>query len=223
MSDNPQKPMLQMFVLPALFICYMAFVVSCSEAQEHTAPAVYPQDSASVMVSHGINMQISDSGVIKYSVVAEQWDVNTARQPSRWEFTKGIYFEQFDEQFRVQANIQADTAWYYDQQRLWHLRGRVSIHNDNGLVYTSDELYWDGLKHEFYSNVFSRVVTPERTMEGTYFRSDEQMNHYVVSNSRGSFVASDIEDSDGAHSDASSPTGDNTENMPPREAPTRQR
>ena len=49
------------------------------------------------------------------------------------------------------------------------------------------------MKHEFYSNVFSRVVTPERTLEGSYFRSDEQVTHYLVTNSKGSFVASDIE------------------------------
>ncbi len=148
----------------------------------------------SMMTSYGVNTLISDSGVIKYRIVTEQWDVNTVRQPPRWEFMKGIFFEQFDERFHVQAYIQADTAWYFDQQRLWKLRGRVSLRNINGLIYTSEELYWDGIKHEFYSTVFSRVVTPERTMEGSYFRSDEQMNHYFISNSKGSFLASDFED-----------------------------
>ncbi len=106
---------------------------------------------------------------------------------------KGIFFEQFDEQFHVQGYIQADTAWYYDQQRLWKLRGRVNLRNSNGLIYTSEELYWDGMRHEFYSTVFSRVITPERTMEGTYFRSDEKMDHYLVTNSKGSFIASDFD------------------------------
>jgi len=181
-------------VLMALsFILYhLLFSLACSEAQEHTARAVNPEDSASVMTTYGVNMLISDSGVIKYRIVTERWEVNNVRQPSRWEFMKGIFFEQFDEQFHVQAHIQADTAWYYDQQRLWHLRGRVNIRNNNGLVYTSEELYWDGMKHEFYSTVFSRVVTPERTMEGSYFRSDEKMNHYLVTNSKGSFLASDM-------------------------------
>ena len=179
-----------------LFFFFYSFIFlffSCSEAQEHIAAAVNPEDSTSVMTTYGVNTLISDSGVIKYRIVTERWDVNTVRHPSRWEFIKGIFFEQFDEQFHVQAYIQADTAWYFDQMRLWLLRGRVSIRNVKGLVYTSEELYWDGIKHEFYSTVFSRVVTPERTMEGTYFRSDEKMEHYVVSNSVGSFVASDME------------------------------
>ena len=177
----------------AVVLFHVMLASSCSEAQEHTAAAILPEDSVSMMTSYGVNTLISDSGVIKYRIITERWDVNTVRQPSRWEFMKGIFFEQFDEQFHVQAYIQADTAWYFDQLRLWKLRGRVNIRNVNGLIYKSEELYWDGLKHEFYSNVFSRVVTPERTLEGTYFRSDEQMNHYLVSNSKGSFIAEDID------------------------------
>ena len=181
-------------VTVAAFLFFLLLSIgSCSEAQEHTAGAINPEDSVSVMTSYGVNTLISDSGVIKYRIVTERWDVNTVRQPSRWEFMKGIFFEQFDEQFHVQAYIQADTAWYFDRERLWKLRGRVNIRNMKGLVYTSEELFWDGIKHEFYSTVFSRVVTPERTMEGTYFRSDESMEHYLVTNSKGSFMASDME------------------------------
>lgn len=179
----------------ALGLTLMSFV-SCNQPHEHTAAAIDPADSVPMMTSYGVNTLISDSGVIKYRIVTERWEVNNTRQPSRWEFMKGVFFEQFDEQFHVQAYIQADTAWYFDQQRLWKLRGRVNVRNIDGLIYTSEELYWDGIRHEFYSYVFSRLVTPERTLEGTYFRSDEQMNHYEVSNSKGSFLASDFEDSE---------------------------
>ena len=55
---------------------------------------------------------------------------------------------------------------------------------------------WDGLKHELYSNVFSKVTTPERTLQGTYFRSDERMTHYTVSNSKGSFTTESMEEKD---------------------------
>ena len=170
--------------------------VACTEPVEHTAPAIHDRDSASVMTSYGVNTLISDSGVIKYKIVTERWDVNTIKQPSCWTFEKGVFFEQFDEQFHVQAYVQADTAWYYDQKKLWKLRGRVRIRNVNGLVYESQELYWDGLKHELYSNVFSKVTTPERTLQGTYFLSDERMSHYTVSNSKGSFTTEDMEKKD---------------------------
>jgi LPS export ABC transporter protein LptC len=179
----------------AIAAAHMA-MTACEQAQEHTAPAVHDRDSASMMISYGVNTLISDSGVIKYKIVTERWDVNTVKNPTRWTFEKGVFFEQFDQQFHVEAYVQADTAWYFDQQKLWKLRGRVRIRNINGLIYESEELYWDGLKHELYSNVFSKVTTPERTMQGTYFRSDEHMRHYIVSNSKGSFTTADLENDD---------------------------
>ena len=156
-----------------------------------------------------MNTLISDSGVIKYRIVTERWDVNTIRMPNRWEFMKGVFFEQFDEQFHVQAYIQADTAWYYDKLKLWKLRGRVRIRNNNGLLYRSEELYWDGIRHELYSYVFSRVTSPERTLQGTYFRSDERMTKYTVSNSKGSFIPGDAND------DSSSAQEDTTQTQAP--------
>ena len=112
------------------------------------------------------------------------------------------------------------------------MRGRVSIRNVNGLVFNSEELFWDGIKHEFYSYKFSRIVTPERTLEGTYFRSDEHMTHYEVSNSEGSFQSEDF-DSQPAENGQPTPNGqaipvnnqqtnaDTVKQVPVRQAATR--
>lgn len=167
-------------------------LASCEEQKEHTAPAIHDRDSVSMMTSYGVNTLISDSGVIKYRIVAERWEVNTVRNPLRWIFEKGLFFEQFDEKFHVQSYIQCDTAYYYDQKRLWELRSRVSILTKDGLRFTSQQLFWDETNHELYSHVHSKLVTPERTLEGSYFRSDERMTKYYVSNSRGSFEKGDI-------------------------------
>lgn len=172
--------------------CLLCVMASCQEAVEHTAPAIRDRDSVAVMTSYGVNTLISDSGVIKYRIVTERWEVNQNRNPSRWIFDKGLFLEQFDEKFHVQGYIQCDTAYYYDKQRLWELRSRVRILTKDGLRFMSQQLYWDELKHELYSYVFSRLITPERTLQGTYFRSDERMTHYLVTNSRGSFERSDF-------------------------------
>ena len=197
------------------FLSFPFLFVACSEQQEHIAPPIYDRDSASMMTSYGINTLISDSGVIKYKIVTERWDVNTVKNPPRWTFEKGIFLEQFDEKFHVEGYINADSAWYYDQQKLWKLRGRVHIRNVNGLVFDSEELFWDGVKHEFYSHKFSKVVTPERTLQGTYFRSDEHMAHYEVSNSVGSFQSEDME----SDQNQNAAPADSTQPAPPQRQP----
>lgn len=170
-------------------------LLACEDQHEHTAPAIHARDSVAVMVSYGVNTLISDSGIAKYRIVTEQWDVNTNLNPSRWLFNKGIFLQQFDEKFHVQAYIQCDTAYYYDQLKLWELRSRVRILTKDGLHFSSNQLFWDENKHELYSHVFSRLVTPERTLQGAYFRSDEKMTKYYVSNTKGSFIRGDLDGS----------------------------
>lgn len=181
---------------PFILVLVLVFL-ACQERQEHIAPAVNPKDSVSTMVTYGVNMLVSDSGMMKYRIVAECWEVNQAKNPSRWIFEKGLFLEQFDPKFHVEAYIQCDTAYYFDQEKLWELRGRVRVRNIEGLHFSSEELFWDQNKHELYSYKYSRLVTPDREMEGTYFRSDERMTKYTITNSKGSFVKGGVVESEG--------------------------
>ena len=170
----------------------LLLAVSCSQEKEHTAPAINPKDSVSLMTSFGVNTLISDSGVMKYRIVTEKWEVNEVRNPSRWMFERGLFLEQFDERFHVQAYIQCDTAYYYDKSKVWELRGRVRIRTLDGVRFSSEELFWDQNRHELYSNKFSRVVSPDRELQGAYLRSDERMTHYFISNTKGSFLKGNV-------------------------------
>lgn len=177
-----------------LLLMLSAFVVffSCSQEKEHTAPAINPRDSVSMMTSYGVNTLISDSGVMKYRIIAEKWEVNEVRNPSRWIFERGIFLEQFDDKFHIEAFIQCDTAYYFDKDKIWELRGRVKVRTADGLRFSSEELFWNQNRHELYSHKFSRLITPDRELQGSYFKSDEKLTHYYISNTKGSFVKDDM-------------------------------
>lgn len=194
-------------------------LAACQNPVEHTAPAIHDRDSVAMMTSYGVNTLISDSGVIKYRIVTERWEVNTNRVPSRWIFDKGMLLEQFDEKFHINSYIQCDTAYYFDQERVWKLYGRVRILTKDGLRFTSEQLTWDENRHELSSNVFSKLVTPERTLQGSYFWSDERMTRYFVSNSKGSFEKGDF---GGGGSSSSASSSDST-SAPMRQPATPQR
>lgn len=194
-------------------------LAACQNPVEHTAPAIHDRDSVAMMTSYGVNTLISDSGVIKYRIVTERWEVNTNRVPSRWIFDKGMLLEQFDEKFHINSYIQCDTAYYFDQERVWKLYGRVRILTKDGLRFTSEQLTWDENKHELSSYVFSKLVTQERTLQGSYFWSDERMTRYFVSNSKGSFEKGDF---GGGGSSSSTSSSDST-SAPMRQPATPQR
>ncbi|MCF0203115.1 MAG: LPS export ABC transporter periplasmic protein LptC [Bacteroidaceae bacterium] len=185
--------------LPFILV-FLVLFMACEKQADHSAAAVNDKDSASMMVSWGINTLISDSGVIRYRMVTERWEVNTVKNPTFWYFDKGLFLEQFDEKFKVQAFIECDTAWYFDQQKLWELRGNVKIRTTDGTRFASEELYWNQLTRKIYSNKYSWLKTPEYEMEGTYFESDEpdnfgRLNHYKIDNSKGFFRSSDVHNS----------------------------
>ena len=120
---------------------------------EHTAEAVRAEDSLPFMHARGINTLISDSGLIRYRMVAEEWDIYTpeAGGLSTWKFMKGLLMERFDEKFHVDLYVQSDTA-YLHQQYLWELRGRVVIRNIKNEVFRTEELLWDMDRHEMRSH-----------------------------------------------------------------------
>lgn len=183
--------------LYSLFIGLVLFIVSCviascTEEREHTAPAIHDRDSVPVMTTYGVNTLISDSGVIKYRIVTEQWDINQNKDnSSRWTFNKGILLTQFDLKKHVVGYIQCDSAVYSDRDRRWQLHGRVRILTAQGLSFYSNELYWDERNHEMWSYTYSHLKTPDKELEGNWFHSDEQMTNYEIRQTKGWGIFSD--------------------------------
>lgn len=188
----PQK-WLMVNVLMTALLCVI-ITCSCGDSKPPSAAAVRQRDSLSMMTSYGVSKLISDSGLIRYKVVAEEWRVYDRTNPPRHSFPKGLLLERFNQQFHIEMYITADTAYWYNQN-LWELRGRVRVWNLDGTVFDSQVLYWDMGKHEFYSNVWSHLKTPDKEVEGTSFISDEQMRHYTINNSRAVFpIPSEADD-----------------------------
>lgn len=157
------------------------FSFSCTGENTNHAPAINEKDSLPFMQSWGISTLISDSGIIRYKITAEEWNIYNTTNPPRWAFVKGILLEKFDSTFHIDWFVQSDTAYCHNQQ-LWELRGRVVIRNQEGTVFTSEELFWDMDRREMYSNMFMTIRKPDEFLQGYNFRSNEQMTRYSVSN-----------------------------------------
>lgn len=178
-----------------IHIFYISFVVGlllmaggCSEPVEHTAPAVRDKDSVAMMVTYGVNSIVSDSGVPRYRIITERWEVNMTVNRQMNRFLKGAFLLIYDDKFGVAGTVQADTAYYYIKEKLWELRGRVRTHFMNpDRTYRSEELFWNMDKHEYYGNRPFKVVTPDMAIDGDRFTCDEKMTKYHVWNTNGEF------------------------------------
>lgn len=159
--------------------------LACGTEAPPTSDSIANRDSSAVMVTWGCSKMISDSGVMRYKVIAEKWEVFDKTTPTRHAFEKGIFIERFNDHFKVDLHITADTAYWYDQN-LWQLRGRVVMNNlKEQTLFKTEELWWDTGAHEFYSSAYMNIFTPDRHLEGYDFRSNESMTLYSVNQPKG--------------------------------------
>ena len=173
-------------LLPLTLILTLV-LLSCNEDEGNYAPAIEMRDSLPILKSRGVSTLISDSGIIRYKIIAEEWYIYDRRNPSFWAFEKGLFLQQFDEQYHVKAFVNADTAYYYDRQELWELRGRVLVKNLKGETFKTSLLYWDQRKHELYSDQYMEIKGETQELSGYDFRSDERMTRYSIHSSKGAF------------------------------------
>lgn len=161
--------------------------LSCEGKKKTLGEAITERDSLPVMKTVGVTTLISDSGVIRYRVNTKEWLIYDRKKPSYWAFEKGVYLEQFDSVFHVEASIKSDTAYYYDKERLWKLIGHVDIQNRKGERFNTELLYWNQASQKVYTDKFIRIQQPDRIIHSYGFDSNEQLTVYTFRNVDGIF------------------------------------
>lgn len=161
--------------------------VSCSGGKEPVTDAITNRDSVPVMVTRDVSTYISDSGVVRYKIITDEWRVYDRLAPSMWTFEQGIYLEKFNNDLSIEAVIIADTAYYYDKQELWELRGNVHIENEQDEEFDTQLLFWDQKTKRVYSDLYIRIRQQKRIITGIGFTSNQDFTRYTIKNTQGIF------------------------------------
>ena len=149
--------------------------------------AITNRDSVPIMVTRDVSTYVSDSGVVRYKIITEEWKVFDRLDPSRWAFEKGIYLEKFDNKLVIDATIEADTAYYYDKEELWELRGNVHIENEQDEQFDTQLLFWNQKTKMVYSDQYIHIRQQKRIITGHGFTSNQNFTDYTIKQTQGIF------------------------------------
>lgn len=166
-------------------------IPSCTSDDKDKGPVLDHRDSLPTLRTYGVSTLISDSGIVRYKIIAETWDVYDHATPQRWTFINGLFVEKFDADNHVEAYVTADTAYHYPDERVWELRGRVVVKNLKGETFRTSLLYWDMAQHRMHSPAYMEINGIEQQLSGYDFSSDEQMTDYIIHGSSGAFPVSE--------------------------------
>lgn len=165
----------------------MLFLLSACRDKQPMTGAITNRDSVPVMTTRDVSSYVSDSGVVRYKIITEEWKVFDRLDPSRWSFERGIYLERFDDSLNIEAIIQADTAYYYDKEELWELRGDVHIENIQDEQFDTQLLFWNQKKKRVYSDQYIRIRQQKRIITGVGFTSNQEFTDYIIKQTQGIF------------------------------------
>lgn len=160
-------------------------MVGCSK-DKTIASVTLDTDALPAIHAEGISSLISDSGITRYRLQTEVWNMYEGSEPY-WHFPEGIYLEQFDSLFNVIGNIKADTAYFFEKPELWQLIGNVFIQNLEGHTFETSELFWSqkepaSSRNSIYTDQYIRIDQGDRIITGEGLRSNQSMSSYYIVN-----------------------------------------
>jgi len=172
--------------IPSCLIC-LTFIASCSNDKPDKIGAIVDRTKLPRQHVTDFTTIISDSGITRYRISASRWDFyDKAIQPYQ-EFPDGIYLEKFDENMKVDANIQSNYARFNENDQIWELRGKVRAMNLQGELFETQQLFWNQRQARFYSDSLIKITQATRLIIGTGFESNESMTRYIIKKTQGIF------------------------------------
>lgn len=162
-------------------IVFFTVLISCNNEKKEYVDIPFDVETVPSMATDSVTELISDSGMIRYKMITDKWLVFDNSSDPYWYFPEGLYLEQFDTAFQIQATLKADTAWNYTQRKLWKLKGNVFVRNNKDETFASEEIFWNEKTRKVYSDKYIEINKPgELMLKGHGFESNQEMTEYRI-------------------------------------------
>ena len=91
---------------------FLCALVSCGGEKKEIVDVGFDPNNSYTMKATQIVTMVSDSGITRYKVVTAEWLMFDEAEEPYWFFPEKVHLEKFDSLFRVEASVDADTAYY---------------------------------------------------------------------------------------------------------------
>lgn len=186
---------LNTYITVAFLATVMFVFISCSSRIESTEELSNSRDSIPLIHAWDVSTVISDSGITRYRVETPEWLVFEKAAEPYWDFPHGIHLEKFDENLNVYANVDADTAVYYNKKEMWILSGNVKAMNLDGEKFESEKLFVEQRNDRIYTDRFVTITQKDRIINGIGLESNQKLTKYTILEPQGIIPIDEVSDS----------------------------
>lgn len=174
------------FFLKGIVVVYSATMLfSCGNRSE-AIKDIPVRDTLPVEEAHDITMYYSDSGMIKAKMTAPLMrryeDIN---RRSVLKLSEGLKVVFYDSVQQPETTLTAKYGERIDELQRIEVKYDVVVLTADSKKLYSNHLIWDERLHKIYSDVFVKIITPDKIIWGDGFESDERFEQYHIIRPKG--------------------------------------
>ena len=195
---SPLAPLLQ----TALALLAILAVAACSKERVETKSLNVNIDSLYTARMIKLNTLISDSGMIRYRMIAPVLLIYERPERNEWVFPQGLILRPYDTVSGNKVFIKADSAIRSTATEEWALIGHVQVQGPEGQRLNTHRLFWQRDQRRLYSHDTTYFFTQGRELRGSSFEATDDLSWYQILNNKGMIEY----DEEGTTQPAPSPT-----------------
>jgi LPS export ABC transporter protein LptC len=177
-----QKNIFRIAITPLIAIAFFSCSNDIEKINALTTELFLPDISGK-----SVHIQYTDSAKLQLELIAPVVNQYNSEKEPYIEFPEGLEVRFYNNEEKLESQINANRATYYTNDKLWKAEDSVYARNFmTGEELTSDLLYWDEEKELVYSDIFSKIVTPDGTFYGENgFEANQDLTKWRLNSSSG--------------------------------------
>lgn len=166
-------------------------LIACHKDSKAISETITDRTTVPGLNASMVSTIVSDSGITRYRISTNSWQIYDKAIPVYWEFPEGLYLEKFDENLHVDTWLKSTYAWYNQDEEMWILTGKVESMNVDSEFFETTHLEWKQRDQLIRSDSAIRITKATSIIEGIGFESNQTMTKYTILNPTGVFPIKD--------------------------------
>lgn len=165
-------------ILKISILVIVLIIVSCGNSRDKIE-RIYKENPALIMSEDSSYILYSEKGVLKSKIKTTSWNIykQINDKPAYKEALKGFEVYFYNEQGQIESYVKGMHGKTMNNDNLIEINYNVIMFNmkNNQTLYT-EQLFWDRIKKEFYTEKRCKIVTKEGVLFGIGMTAKENLD-----------------------------------------------
>ncbi len=166
-----------------LFLIAAFHLIACSDRKGLVDQKLYEGPTSSL---DSVKTLLSDSANVVLRLTAPK-QLNYENGDQEW--PEGFLLESNTDDGEAESSFVANYVFYDKNEDLYHATGNVIVKNyENGDELNTEELYWDPVDEEFFTEKFVTIKSEGEVHTGEGLKATQDFSEYTILNPSGTFT-----------------------------------